>query len=97
MRDLQQLGLPMCLFSRAVLAEIKFITYIGDFGKHTLPCENFPKGAYRNGQNILDKMTKLSNENLVCPQTFSHTVMCNVCLTTSNTLFDGDTFVRLNH
>ena len=34
---------------------------------------------------------------LVCPQTFSHTVMCKVCLTASNTLFDADAFVRLNH
>ena len=34
---------------------------------------------------------------LVCPQTFSHTVMCKVCLTASNTLFDSDAFVRLNH
>ena len=37
-------------------------------------------------------------EILVCPQTFSHTVMCKVCLTTaSNMLFDADTFVRLHH
>ena len=34
---------------------------------------------------------------LVCPQTFSHTVMCKVCLTASNTLFDANVFVRLNH
>ena len=34
---------------------------------------------------------------LVCPQTFSHTVMCKVCLTASNTLFYADAFVRLNH
>ena len=33
---------------------------------------------------------------LVCPQTFSHTVMCKVCLTASNTLFDADAFVPLN-
>ena len=36
-------------------------------------------------------------ERIVCPQTFSHTVMCKVCLTASNTLFDADAFVRLNH
>ena len=34
---------------------------------------------------------------VVCPQTFSHTVMCKVCLTASNTLFDADAFVPLNH
>ena len=34
---------------------------------------------------------------LVCPQTFSHTVVCKVCLTASNTLFDADAFVRPNH
>ena len=34
---------------------------------------------------------------LVCLQTFSYTVMCKVCLTASNTLFDADAFVRLNH
>ena len=30
-------------------------------------------------------------------QTFSHTVMCKVCLTASKTLFDANAFVRLNH
>ena len=34
---------------------------------------------------------------LVCPQTYSHTIMCKVCLTASNTLFGADAFVRLNH
>ena len=39
----------------------------------------------------------ISYINLVCPQTFSHTVMCKVCLTASNTLLNADAFVRLNH
>ena len=30
---------------------------------------------------------KLAVAVLVCPQTFSHSVMCKVCLTASNTLF----------
>ena len=34
---------------------------------------------------------------LVCPETFSHTVMCKVCLAASNTLFDVDAFVQLCH
>ena len=34
---------------------------------------------------------------LVCQQTYSHTVMCKVCLTASNTVFGADAFVRLNH
>ena len=35
---------------------------------------------------------------LVCPQIFSHSnVMCKVCQTASNTLFNADAFVQLNH
>ena len=34
---------------------------------------------------------------LVCPQTYSHAVMCKVCLTASNTVFGADAVVRLNH
>ena len=39
----------------------------------------------------------ISRHVLVCPQTFSHAVMYEVCLTASNTLFDAVTFVPLNH
>ena len=34
---------------------------------------------------------------LVCPQTFSHTVMCKVCLTDSNTVFSADAVFWQNH
>ena len=34
---------------------------------------------------------------LVWPQTYSHTVMCKVCLTASKAVFGGDAFVRVNY
>ena len=45
------------------------------------------------------KQTSKSNSLyfIVCPQTFSHTVVCKVCLTASNTIFDADAFVRQNN
>ena len=46
---------------------------------------------------ILWKNSGKGREAVVCPQTFSHTVTCKVCLTASNTLFDADAFVPLNH
>ena len=56
-------------------------------------------------KNIFPRL--IANENpgvydgdvirLVCPQTFSHTVMCKVCLAASKTLFDADAFVQLNN
>ena len=40
-------------------------------------------------------LLRIGRKPLVCPQTFSHTVLCNVCLTASNTVFGADAFVLL--
>ena len=56
-----------------------------------------PLCNYNFQRSIIRVLTFSTTFLLVCPQTFSHTVMCKIFLTVSNIVFGADALVRQNH